>query len=163
MGGGEEISWPEYLPLINDEGESLEVAKRKSKPTQWWVQYQLDELLKKCSSYNKKIIRKSSTIEDMMCSPKNIDSVGSGRSSSKHSSKSSRSSKTSREERALAEKIKMAELMAEAKYMEERQVLVFQTERLTVPVDGKSTIWILVHHEKAMLDIIRMCPEKMFL
>ena len=60
---------------VNDEGESLEFAKRKSKPPQWWVQYQLDELLKKRSSYNKKIIRKSSTIEDMMYSPKNIEAV----------------------------------------------------------------------------------------
>ena len=59
-------------------------------------------------------------------------SGGSGRSSSKHSSKSGRSNKSSREERALAEKIKMAELMAEAKYIEERQSLVFQTERLKV-------------------------------
>ena len=59
-------------------------------------------------------------------------SGGSGRSSSKHSSKSSRSNKSSREERALAEKIKMVELMAEAKFMEERQSLVFQTERLKV-------------------------------
>ena len=192
---------------VNDEGESLEVAKRKSKPTQRWVQYQLDELLKKRSSYNKKIIRKSSTIEGMMYSPKNIEAVrdqmqqlddifkvmldvqkeyhsllpaeeqerdeewfdevdhnvcifkqtihcwikdtelerkvnlssrrshvsgGSGISSSKHSSKSSRSSKSCREERTLAERIKMAELMAETKYMEERQSLMFQTERLKV-------------------------------
>ena len=58
--------------------------------------------------------------------------VCSGRSSSKLSSKSSRSIKSSREERTLAEKIKMAELMAEAKYIEERQPLVFQTERLKV-------------------------------
>ena len=55
-----------------------------------------------------------------------------GRSSSKHTSKSSRSSKSSGEERALVEKIKMAELMAEANYIEERQSLVFQTERLKV-------------------------------
>ena len=60
---------------MNDEGESLEFAKRKSKPPQWWVQYQLDELLKKRSSYSKKIIRKSSTIEGMMYSPKNIEAV----------------------------------------------------------------------------------------
>ena len=60
---------------VDDEGESLEVPKQKSKPTQCWVQYQLDELLKKCSSYNKKIIRKSSTIEGMMYSPKNIEAV----------------------------------------------------------------------------------------
>ena len=58
---------------VNDEGESLEVAKWKPKPTQQCVQYQLDELLKKCSSYNKKIIRKSSTIEGMMYSPKYIE------------------------------------------------------------------------------------------
>ena len=60
---------------VNDEGESLESAKQKSKPPQWWVQYQLDGLLKKRSSYNKKIIRKSSTIEGMMYSPKNIEAV----------------------------------------------------------------------------------------
>ena len=60
---------------VDDEGESLEVPKQKSKPTQRWVQYQLDELLKKSSSYNKKIIRKSSTIEGMMYSPKNIEAV----------------------------------------------------------------------------------------
>ena len=192
---------------VNDKGELLEVVKRKSKPNQQWVQYQLDELLKKRPSYNKKIIWNSSTIEGMMYSPKNIEtardqmqqlddifkvmldvqkefhsllsaeeqerdedwfdevdhnisifrqkvhcwikdaelerkanfssrrlhfSVGSGSSSSKHSSKSSRSSKFSREERALAEKIKRAELMAEGKYVEERQSLVFQTEKLKV-------------------------------
>ena len=191
----------------NDEGESLEVSKRKSKATQRWVHYQLDELLKKRSSYNDKIIRKSSTIEGMMYSPRNIEPVrdqmqqlddifkvmldvqkeyhslllaeeqerdeewfdivdhnicifkqkvhcwikdvelerktnlssrrshvsgGFGRSSSKHSSKSSRSNKSSREEKALAEKIEMVELMVEAKFMEERQSLVFQTERLKV-------------------------------
>ena len=60
---------------VNDEGESLEVAKQKSKPTQRWVQYQLDELLKKRSSCNKKIIRKSSTIEVMIFSPSNIKAV----------------------------------------------------------------------------------------
>ena len=31
---------------VSDEGESLEVAKQKSKPTQRWVQYQLDEFAK---------------------------------------------------------------------------------------------------------------------
>ena len=66
-------------------------------------------------------------------------SGGSGRSSSKHSSKSSRSNKSSREERALAEKIKMVELMAEAKFMEERQSLVFQTERLKVAEEMAKT------------------------
>ena len=66
-------------------------------------------------------------------------SGGSRRSSSKHSSKPSRSSKSSREERALAEKIKMAELMAEAKYMEERQLLLFQTEKLTVAEEMAKT------------------------
>ena len=60
---------------VNNEAESLEVAKQKSKPTQRWVQYQLDELQKKCSSYSKKIIRKSSTIEGMMYAPKNIEAV----------------------------------------------------------------------------------------
>ena len=60
---------------VNDEGESLEVAKWKPKPTQRCVQYQLDELLKKHSSFNKKIIRKSSTIEGMMYSPKYIEAV----------------------------------------------------------------------------------------
>ena len=60
---------------VNEKGELLEVAKWKSKPTQQWVQYQLDELLKKGSSYNKKIIRKSSTIEGIMYSPKNIGAV----------------------------------------------------------------------------------------
>ena len=60
---------------VNDEGKSLEVGRQKSKPTQRWVQYQLDELLKKCSSCNKKIIRKSSTIESMMYSPSNIKAV----------------------------------------------------------------------------------------
>ena len=43
---------------VNDEVESVEVAKQKSKLTQWWVLYQLDELEKKHSNYNKKIIRK---------------------------------------------------------------------------------------------------------
>ena len=192
---------------VNEKEELLEVAKWKSKPTQRWVQYQLDGLMKKRSSYNKKIIRKSSTIEGIMYSPKNIEAVrdqmqqlddifkvmlkvqkeynsllpaeeqerdeewfdevdhnvcifkqtihcwikdtelerkvnlssrrshvsgDSGISSSKHSSKSSRSSKSCREERTLAERIKMAELMAETKYMEERQSLMFQTERLKV-------------------------------
>ena len=66
-------------------------------------------------------------------------SGGSGRSSSKHSSKFSRNIKSSREERAVAEKIKVAELMAEAKYMEERQSLVFQTERLKVAEEMAKT------------------------
>ena len=48
---------------VNNKAESLEVAKLISKPTQWWVQYQLDELQKKRLSYKKKIIRKSSLIE----------------------------------------------------------------------------------------------------
>ena len=60
---------------VNDEAESVEVAKRKSKPNQWWVHYQLDELEKKHSSCNKKIVRKSSTIEGMMCLYKNIEAV----------------------------------------------------------------------------------------
>ena len=60
---------------VNNKAESLEVAKQKSKPIQWWVQYQLDELQKKHSSSNKKIIRKSSTIESMMYSTKNIEAV----------------------------------------------------------------------------------------
>ena len=60
---------------VSDEGESLEVAKWKPKPTQRCFHYQLDELLKKRSSYNKKIIRKSSTIEGMMYSPKYIETV----------------------------------------------------------------------------------------
>ena len=67
-------------------------------------------------------------------------SGGSGRSSSKHFSKSNRSSKSSREEIALPEKIKTAEVMAEAaKYMEERQSLVFQTERLKVAEEMAKT------------------------
>ena len=66
-------------------------------------------------------------------------SGGSERSSSKHSSKFSRNIKSSREERAVAEKIKMAELMAEAKYMEERQPLVFQTEKLKVAEEMAKT------------------------
>ena len=60
---------------VNNEAESLEVAKQKSKPTQQWVQYQLDELQKKRSSYSKKIIRKFSTIEGLMYPPKNIEAV----------------------------------------------------------------------------------------
>ena len=60
---------------INDETESVEAAKGKSKPTQQWVQYQLDELEKEYSSCNKKIMRKSSTIENMMYSYKNIEAV----------------------------------------------------------------------------------------
>ena len=53
--------------------KSLEVAKQKSKPTQLWVQYQLYELQKKQSSYKKKTIRKSSTVEGMMYSRKNTE------------------------------------------------------------------------------------------
>ena len=60
---------------VNNEGESLKIAKWKSKPTQWWVQYHLDELQKKHSSYNKKIIRKFSTIEGLMYSLKNIETI----------------------------------------------------------------------------------------
>ena len=60
---------------VNEKEELLEVAKWKSKPTQRWVQYQLDGLMKKRSSYNKKIIRKSSTIEGIMYSPKKIEAV----------------------------------------------------------------------------------------
>ena len=60
---------------VNNEGESLKIAKWKSKPTQWWVQYHLDELQKKHSSYNKKTIRKFSTIEGLMYSLKNIETI----------------------------------------------------------------------------------------
>ena len=41
--------------------------------TQPWVQYQLYELQKKQSSYKKKTIRKSSTVEGMMYSRKNTE------------------------------------------------------------------------------------------
>ena len=35
---------------VNDEAESVEIVKQKSKPTQQWIKYQLDEVQKKRSS-----------------------------------------------------------------------------------------------------------------
>ena len=51
------------------------LQSRNQKPAQQWVQYQMDKFLKKRSSYNKKIITKSSTIKGIMYSPKNIEVV----------------------------------------------------------------------------------------
>ena len=48
-----------------------ELGRRKTKPTQRWITYQLDELVKKSSRLNKKMIRKSSDVEGI-CIPLRI-------------------------------------------------------------------------------------------
>ena len=47
----------------------------KDKPTPRWIAYQLDNLEKKCSRLNKKMIRKSSAVEGMLYSFKNLEAA----------------------------------------------------------------------------------------
>ena len=51
------------------------MGKRKTKPTPRWIAYQLDELEKKRSRLNKKMVRKSIVVEGVPYFFKNLDSV----------------------------------------------------------------------------------------
>ena len=58
-----------------DQFDLSELGRRKSKPTPKLVAYQLDELEEKRSRLNQKMIRKSSAVEGMLYSFKNLESV----------------------------------------------------------------------------------------
>ena len=66
---GRSVAVTEDQPGLN------ELGRRKIKPTPKWIAYQLDELEKKCSRLNKKIIRKSSAVESMLYSFKRPDAA----------------------------------------------------------------------------------------
>ena len=61
--------------VIEDQSGLGELGGRKTKPTPGWIACQLEELEKKCSRLNKKMIRKSSAAEVMLYSFKNLEAV----------------------------------------------------------------------------------------
>ena len=61
--------------VTEDPSDLDELGRRKNKPTPRWIAYPLDELEKKRSRLNKKLIRKSSAVEGTMYSFKNLESV----------------------------------------------------------------------------------------
>ena len=63
------------MAVTEDQSGLSEFGRRKIKPTPRWIAYQLDELEKKRSRLNKKMIRKSSAVESMLYSFKNLESV----------------------------------------------------------------------------------------
>ena len=63
------------MAVTEDQPGLNELGRRKIKPTPRWIAYQLDELEKKRSRLNKKMIRKSSTVESMLYCFKNLESV----------------------------------------------------------------------------------------
>ena len=68
--------WDDRSKVVTEDQSGLgELGKRKTKPTPRWIAYQLDELEKKRSRLNKKMIRKSSAVEGMLYSFKNLESV----------------------------------------------------------------------------------------
>ena len=60
------------MSVTEDQSGLSELGRRKIKPTPRWIAYQLDELEKKRSRLNKKMIRKSSAVESMLHSFKNL-------------------------------------------------------------------------------------------
>ena len=60
------------IAVTEDQSGLSELGRRKIKPTPRWIAYQLDELEKKRSRLNKKMIRKSSAVESMLHSFKNL-------------------------------------------------------------------------------------------
>ena len=139
---------------VQKEYNSLLPAEEQERDEEWF-----DEVDHNICIFKQKIHRWIKVAESErkanLSSRRSHVSGGSGRSSSKHSSNSNRSSKSSREERALPEKIKMAEVMAEAKYMEERQSLVFQTERLKVAEEMAKTKARVQILEEPCVEILR--------
>ena len=68
--------WNDRSVAVTEDQPGLnELGRRKIKPTPKWIAYQLDELEKKCSRLNKKIIRKSSAVESMLYSFKRPDAA----------------------------------------------------------------------------------------
>ena len=68
--------WDDRSKVVTEDQSGLgELGKRKTKPTPRWIGYQLVELEKKHSRLNKKMIRKSSAVEGMLYSFKNLESV----------------------------------------------------------------------------------------
>ena len=63
------------MAVTEDQSGLSELGRRKIKPAPRWIAYQLDELEKTCSRLNKKMIRKSSAVESMLYSFKNLESV----------------------------------------------------------------------------------------
>ena len=61
--------------VTEDQSGLSELGRRKTKKTPRWIAYQLDELEKKRSRLNKKMIKKSSSVEGMLYSFKNLESV----------------------------------------------------------------------------------------
>ena len=68
--------WDDRSKIITEDQSGLgELGRRRSKSTPRWIAYQLDELEKRRSRLNKKMIRKSSAVDDMLYSFNNLESV----------------------------------------------------------------------------------------
>ena len=63
------------MAVTEDQSGFSELGKGKIKPTPRWIAYHLDELEKKRSRRNKKMIKKSSAVESMLHSFKNLESL----------------------------------------------------------------------------------------
>ena len=70
-----DVSNGRSMAVTEDQSGLSELGRRKIKPAPGWIAYQLDELEKTCSRLNKKMIRKSSAVESMLYSFKNLESV----------------------------------------------------------------------------------------
>ena len=51
------------------------VEKRKQKPTPRWLQYQSDQLQERRTMLNRRIIRKSSAVDSLLYSSRNVEAV----------------------------------------------------------------------------------------
>ena len=73
--GNDSISRSRSEDVVNQEYGKVQQERRKDKPNPRWLQYQVDQLEEKRKMVNRRIIRKSSAVDSLLYSSRNVETV----------------------------------------------------------------------------------------
>ena len=73
--GNDSISRSRSEDVVNQEYGKVQQERRKEEPTPRWLQYQVDQLEEKRKMVKRRIIRKSSAVDSLLYSSRNVETV----------------------------------------------------------------------------------------